>query len=92
MGSTVTNDSLSKAIAYLGAVEVAPGTLAFRGHDGQYRIINECRVLDYLGRAGAATTLAPLWWTPEQRIRLSGDPANPQRITANLETGAEVPA
>lgn len=117
------NDSLAKAIAYLGAVEVAPGKFtAFKDGRGQWRGLkpeafrvdpdrmggrdvyyNYCRVY--------ASFAMPAWWSPEQRFayrsRTTGyvyppftgqgqDPASCypafERITADLETGEEVPA
>ena len=83
------NDSLSKAIAYLGAVEVAhPRTgvnvlvAYYDASLGGWQVRNETT-----GHSHAM----PAWWKPDCRTCLSSDPANPQRITADLATGAEIP-
>ena len=117
------NDSLAKAIAYLGAREV-PGNPGFYASQNLLGIgwwtiprdrveslavdILDPRVLSWPALDAAKM---PAWWTPEQRFAwLNGagngerysteeeafdhewDQGAPERITADLETGAEVPA
>lgn len=140
----MTNASLSKAIAYLGAVEVTPGRYAFtmlRRDHADWRNFTAC-VSRYEWFTVSADALAvyssqeyseaywlqayakpmPAWWSPEQRIMLRcpscrglisrwpkedawkvdrcehcdniliEPDAGYERITADLQTGAEVPA
>jgi hypothetical protein len=129
----VTNDSLSKAIAYLGAVEVAPADYGERGTLGTI-LVKPARYAFQYGSHGrwwsaSAATIAlwwekrdpdaggcphcvlmPAWWSPQKpetyHCRICGDyfdeslgdtvlprcGAAPSRITADLETGAEVAA
>jgi hypothetical protein len=78
----VTNDSLSKVIAYLGAVEVGDGestgvpryAFAFGSH-GRYMTAARSTVLawwashDYQPPTNGSTpcgVLMPAWWSPEQ--------------------------
>lgn len=135
----MTNDTLVKAIAYLGAVEVAPGLYARCEAPGSvpFEIIPEAILREYtperIARFGnrdrqfCGIVTMPSWWTPSQQFAwrawmledVSGpneigsmrrrdlgtfsafdDEVRPliergahwQRITANLETGEEVPA
>ena len=113
---TRSTDSLTKAIAYLGAVEVAPGRYAFR-ISGQNWFVSTTNALEYYFagfasdgerleylQARCETARMPIWWTPDQRFAWRSivdgsfwkDPGNDtnvrERIAADLETGAEVPA
>jgi len=119
--TTETNDSLTKAIALLGAVEVAPGRYAWQPPIGGWTW-NICTTEDLLSgwpsRSGEIFGVPmPSWWSPSHRFAWLGpvDSLHPadrgdrhlyvsspasrdesvsryQRITASLETGAEVPA
>lgn len=119
MKTPQTNDSLSKAIAYLGAVEVAPGRYAWHVPIGG--TWNVCTADDLLAGFTDAGEIfgvpMPAWWEPNQRFarRCTGGGVAGmrcgaivsafmgcgrfkycagyyERITADLETGAEVPA
>jgi len=134
-----TQNQFSKAIEYLGAVEVAPGRYAYlRKHvDQPYSKVGS-DLNKYAGRWFVMDTdkseprsdrMMPAWWSPEQgeafRFKGAGLPASEyamrfhtfdeasafniqqhgsneydlregrliiERIEADLETGAEVPA
>ena len=124
----MTNDSLAKAIAHLGAVEVAPGRYAwhtkrFPYTSGAWLTANSDYLLevsyDGVEIHEKFATLMPEWWTPGQRFAsfdgdtlkatgssktaatlcdtraeapIYGAPLPYRLITADLETGAEVPA
>lgn len=119
----MTNDSLAKAITYLGAVEVAPEKAAVKHGDHWYIApssdLDEYANADHRSRAFIAATwkILPAWWSLEQRFawrNLDGEHDNGERytsfadarndaafdasrpltsrITADLDTGAEVPA
>ena len=78
------NPTLSRAIAYLGAVEVAPGRYAYKqrdyiGEPGTYVVANAWTIREVPIAEGnskqAAQALAlthtvqmPRWWTPERRF------------------------
>jgi hypothetical protein len=68
---TQTNDSLSKAIAYLGAVEVAPGRIAVP-ENGRWFIMNPHDVLiiaqDRPDVFTGTSIRMPAWFSPEQRF------------------------
>ena len=118
MKTPQTNDSLAKAIAYLGAVEVAPGRYAAKIFDssatGRWHLfpaerlkaiacdMDDPRVLWW---PALRSVEMPAWWSPDQRFawrdakgfmyfhaeRAKAYNAT-ERITADLTTGAEVPA
>ncbi len=152
--TATTNDSLAKAVAYLGAVEVAkieravdylgateiePDRYAYFELDDLWHVVNGSKLeplaitlrsvsgskaqikAHRIWRAGHFDVTMPAWWTPEQRFawRIASNGPNVckadrsdrygseaaakreahfiggaavERITANLETGAEVPA
>lgn len=107
MKTPQTNDSLAKAIAYLGAVEVAPGRYAFRAFgEGPWKIAEHLETWPINENSSPAYRVEmPAWWSPDQRFawrdakgfmyfhaeRAKAYNAT-ERITADLETGAEVPA
>ena len=73
LGSTMTNDSLSKAIAYLGAIEVAPGRYAIKSPTAGTWMITSADGLAAIHDAKAPVgkyQIMPAWWSPEQRIML----------------------
>jgi hypothetical protein len=118
----MTNDSLAKAIDYLGAFEVAPGQYVFlyQGASKPRYYVFAAHELIALAEDtyGDLTPMSaglpmPAWWTPERKYAtdlgdgerdtyLSRETAeafckqfhdeNARIITADLETGAEVPA
>ena len=132
MKTPQTNDSLAKAVACLGAVEVAPGQYAVPRGVNPWACCPTAALAAfdsypdfsawYEARGDVAD--APSWWSPEQRFawaldrktgnkreafdgtqdegikalsRLAchitnGLPRGRKRITADLTTGAEVPA
>lgn len=69
-----TSDSLAKAIAYLGAVEVAPGRYAMTWGKRWYVTDAEGVELTRLLGGGEMIahipTVMPSWWTPERRFAL----------------------
>ena len=124
-----TQNQFSKAIEYLGAVEVAPGRYAYQQNpSAPWRTFDSdalCNLALNLGPGGKgygpwAFTLEyaemPAWWTPEQQfawafeyndcgtIRRAPGRFTDQtdayfagvgrvvKLTADLTTGAEVPA
>lgn len=131
MKTPQTNDSLSKAVADLGAKEVAPGKVAIQNKcdlgsfpSGTWYVF-PLSVISQPGPIWFGNGVPmPAWWNPEQRFawaldrktgnkreafdgtqdegikalsRLAchitnGLPRGRKRITADLTTGAEVPA
>jgi hypothetical protein len=103
------NDALSKAVAYLGAVEVAPNKYALtwgkRWYVTDAEGVELTRLLGGGEMIASIPTKMPAWWTPEQRFawrdakgfmyfhaeRAKAYNAT-ERITADLVSGAEVPA
>jgi hypothetical protein len=97
----VTNDSLAKAIAYLGAVEVGVGEstgvprYAFTfGSHGRYMTAARSTVLawwashDYQPPTNGSTpcgVLMPDWWSPEQKFALKKDTGDIVRTFADIE-------
>lgn len=105
MTTTAMNDSLAKAIAYLGAVEVAPGRYAWHREpepSGWYVGPESALYVPML----SLFAKMPAWWSPEQRFAWRmpdgrvvdlathsfSEKLGAQRITADLKTGAEVAA
>ncbi len=108
-----TKDALARAIAYLGAVEVAPDKFAVKTPGGRYRVFSATNLLllpqshDTDSGSGVPWMRGPLMpplWTPERRFAwryhdgetvpyIDGfDDDSGARITADLNTGKEVPA
>ena len=85
-----TNDSFSKAVACLGAKEVAPERYAVKDKDNGWVILNAAQTeAAYLEPDWCFMFVRmPAWWKPEKRFAWRG----PYMVTADLETGAEVPA
>jgi hypothetical protein len=87
---------LQSQINLFEAVEVAPDRYAYEGDDGWRVATSEafirCAIDDEYG-LDAHSVEMPAWWTPEPEcrtiMRLQGD--DYVLMTADLETGAEVP-
>ena len=70
MKTPQTNDSLAKAIAYIGAVEVAPGRYAFRAFgEGPWKIAEHLETWPINENSSPAYRVEmPAWWSPNQRF------------------------
>jgi hypothetical protein len=89
-------DSLAKAIADLGAVEVAPGRYAFKGVNGYGEprwLIGTAEQISDPDDMPIIETVMPAWWSPSSReTYVWPDGFTVKRITADLSSGEEVPA
>lgn len=110
------NDFLAKAVAALGAVEVAPGRFAFRAFgEGPWKIAEHLETWPINENSSPAYRVEmPAWWSPNQRFAVvyagpitAGQMtrafasvkealaykafSDDRIITADLETGAEMP-
>jgi len=92
--------ALERAIAYLSAVEVAPGRYAYQ-RDSRYLVASTTDMVMMGAGSLSLGRVMPAWWQPQQRfawrMTCGGDHAGhpmgcSERITADLETGAEMPA
>ena len=79
------NDTLTRAIEYLGAVEVAPGRYAWQPNGDEWRVwrvVDAETLLDLAAWVGLdpfrCGHAMPTWWSPERRLawRLVGDPTD----------------
>ena len=90
---TTSTDSLARIVASLKAVPVGTENhYAWQIENGQWLVTTDQRLADFAdgySRHRFAVAM-PSWWTPERRTHrrfFTG-----RLITADLETGAEVPA
>jgi hypothetical protein len=84
MAKDIEAEALERAIAYLGAVEVAPGRYAFPARTitrqpqntityEAWHVADKCALIKIIVHAAALSTVGavpmPAWWSPEQRFR-----------------------